>query len=112
MPLANELVDESAFVYDLAGPRVVVIDGTGRQPGACRDDEVQKLYDALRESIGSRLKLPTEFELELEGEVEGTLLTGALTISGPARADTLVQVVLAERGVLFPGKSGMVLHTA
>lgn len=110
VPLANELVDETVFVYGLAGPRVMVLDGVARLQGACTDEEVQKLYDKLRSRVKERLGAPAEFTLELSGVVEGTRLEGELVVRGPRRADTVVQLILAERGVLFPGRSGVVLH--
>jgi hypothetical protein len=46
----------------------------------------------------------------IEAKIDADVLKGTLTVTGPADAQDRVQLVLAERGVLCPGKGLVVVH--
>lgn len=110
VPLANEFGDEVLFAYELERPGTMMLDGVSPQPGACRDHQIQELYDAVQPAVAARLEELSLHSIEFAGKVEGTQLSGSMTVQGPAQGEIVLQVVLAERGVLFPGRAGAVLH--
>ena len=109
-PLINEMGEIVAERLNVGGPWEYVIDGLKRAPGAGKWSEAEGIYDAVREAVRAQLTDPTDFELELDGTIEDGRVVGELVVRGPERRRTNVQVVLAERRVLFPGKSEVVVH--
>jgi hypothetical protein len=120
-PLVNDLAIGRAAAMG-ANSAVQVIDGGARQPGAGKWRDAEAIYDRVRKSILTRLKVETEFDLELEVEyippdanavgpgVESGRIAGTVSLVGPEDANLQIHAVLAERGVLFPGGSGVVVH--
>ncbi len=111
-PLVNELAIGTALQrgVPLDRPVVHMLDGTTQAPGAARADQKEALYNRLRKGVLERLLAPTTHKLVLEGAVADGVVSGTLAIDGPAQAGLRAHVVLAERGVLFPGKSKVVIH--
>ena len=91
-------------------PVVQVVDGTVKAPGAARSDQKEAVYNRTRRAILERLKVPSTHTLALTATREGDAVQGTLVIEGPAAEGLRAHVVLAERGVLFPGKSKVVIH--
>lgn len=105
----------SAFAaYGLTGPTATAIDGHAFGPGAERWRNAEAVFEENRELILADLReasahtLAIEAELDPPGEPAGTV-RGRVRVEGPA-GDLRVQVVLAERGVLYPGKALIVVH--
>jgi hypothetical protein len=76
--------------------------------GHVRDAE--KIYRDGRNKVLTELAEPSQFTLDLKSSILGDKLEGTLEISGPDDASAVVQIVLAERGVLYPGKSKVVIQ--
>ena len=109
-PLVNELALHTAQRRGVDKPTVHVFDGLEQGPGAARSDQKELVYGALREKILAQLKRPSPWTFALEATVEGDVVSGVLRVQGPEREGLQLQIVLAERGVLFPGKSKVVIH--
>ena len=117
-PLATPLGRFMATWLGVNGPIVQVIDGRFNAPGTGRHGDAEKIYDTTRNIIIPRLQQSTPITVSAETEINGQAITGQITIQGPpidSEADLnlkplVVQVVVAERGVVFHGSSGVVIH--
>ena len=109
-PLVNELALETAAKRGVTQPTVHVFDGELKGPGAGRSDFKERIYNGLRRAALDRLPLASPFALRCEARRDGDRIHGTLVVEGPRRRGTTVQLVLAEKGVLFPGKSKVVIH--
>jgi len=98
----------------VSDPAVQVVDGVHAVPCRARFDEAEKVYQAVRPAVVSQLKRATKYEVQATGELKGKRLKGRVVVQGPPRkkatADLVVQVVVAERGVVFHGSTGVVIH--
>jgi len=94
--------------YHLPAPRI--------EPGVGRYRQGEKIYEAIRDVVADQLKQPTKIQIEAKGTVRKGRVAGQVVIQGPPpNADDLssglvIQVVIAERGVVFHGSSGVVIH--
>ncbi len=109
-PLINEMGEIVAERLGVDGPWVYAIDGLLRSQGAGKWSDAEAIYERVRAHVRQRLLEPCDFELELTGQIEQGQISGELIIHGPERARTNVQIVLAEKRVLFPGQSEVVVH--
>lgn len=109
-PLCNEIAARTAELVGVVEPVEHRIDGVRSAPGAARWNQAEQVFDACRRVIEEELREPTRYALSLKARLENGVLTGELVVRGPARRGLLAQVVVAESGVLFPGKSGVVIH--
>ncbi|MCB9913976.1 MAG: hypothetical protein H6828_02365 [Planctomycetes bacterium] len=109
-PLIDELGTYTAAELNVPGPYVHSIDGVRQADGAGKWSDAEKIYNDVRKHVMDRLREPSDFEMELHGRVEDGVVKGELVVRGEARKKTLVQVVLAEKGVLFPGTTEVVVH--
>ena len=96
--------------YQIASPEVTVIDGRARGPGAGRWIHGEAIYEANRELVTRALKRGSEFDVDMECKVVDGRLQGSLRVDGPERSGVRVELILAERGVLYPGKAQIVVH--
>jgi hypothetical protein len=117
-PLVSPLGQFMAQWLGVSGPVVQVVDGRMKGPGVGKYREAEKIYEMTREAVVSRLRRSSPVDVTAEATLDGTSLTGQVTVQGPpldSRADIelgplVVQVVVAERGVVFHGSSGVVIH--
>lgn len=110
-PLVNALAIETSRMLGVGGPVVQVIDGGALAPGAGRWGDAEAIYNAARAPIVSRLDKHAQFKLKGEARIENGYVRGAVHVEGSLASDDLrVQVIVAERGVVFPGKSTVVIH--
>jgi hypothetical protein len=111
-PLVNDYALEVARLRNVAQPGVHVFYGERMGPGAGRLRDREAIYRQLRSIAAQGLSQPSDWDLSVDYTVEDGVVRGAVTVEGPAQgADSLrLCVVLAERGVLFPGKSDVVIH--
>jgi len=111
-PLVNPLALQRAKAYQITEPNVVVIDGTVRGPGAGRLRDREAIFRSLRDKAEKALEKPTPWTMDLSLSLDGDQLQGSVTARGPEQeARSLrLHVVLAERAVLYPGESKIVVH--
>lgn len=70
----------------------------------------QAVYDGCRSAVANRLAEPTAIAIAIEANADRETLSGHVTVSGPPEPGDWVQLLLVESGVLFPGKSSVVIH--
>lgn len=111
-PLVNPLALKRARGYQITEPNVMVVDGTTRGPGAAKLSDREAVFRSLRSKAEAALEVDTPWELELDWKLNGDQLQGTVVARGPeSEARSLrLHVILAERAVLFPGKSKVVVH--
>lgn len=109
-PLINELGVRRSEELGVPGPWMFSVDGRSQHPGAGRWSDAESIYNRVRDDALDRLTRKSKFEMELTGRVEEGFVRGELVVGGKARRNTKVQVVLAEKGVLFPGSTEVVVH--
>jgi tetratricopeptide (TPR) repeat protein len=113
-PLVNPYAVEIAALRKINDAAFYVINGTSIGPGAGKPRDREKIYRAVRELAHNALKFPSDFELEIiDLQIENDVVTGKVVVSDLTQGALLNQrlcVVLAERGVLYPGLSTSVIH--
>ena len=117
-PLVTPLGQFMAKWLQVRGPVTQVVDGRVEAPGMGKHRDGEKIYEITRDIVATQLKRTTPIEIKSNLRLEGQTLTGQVTIEGPeidSPADQslkplVVQVVVAERGVVFHGSSGVVIH--
>ena len=119
-PLVNDLALARSAALGATAPNVQVIDGVGRQPGAGKWRDAEEIYSRTKKAVTKALLVEPDFELDLEAALVQSgpgagQVTGTVTIEGPGYGEdgeplVALQVVLAERKVVYPGKSGVVIH--
>lgn len=108
--LQNELSLHMAESYGISRPMFTKINGTVTGPGAERWRKAEPVYERNRSVILDELLEPTDYEILGQAEIKDGVLSGEVTVKGPKKLDVFVQLVLAERGVLYPGKAKVVVH--
>ncbi len=109
-PLINELGQFTAKQLGVRGPWVHRVDGFHEGSGAGRWSDAEGVYNEVRKIVLERLTEPSDYEFELTATVLDGVAKGELIVRGEARKGARVQVVLAEKGVLFPGKTEVIVH--
>lgn len=105
--IMNEL---SLVAAEAVGKRpVFLVDGMQAGPGACRYPDADTVYQDVREAVAARLKRKSDFTIDLSARVEDGVLRGAATVRGPARGRR-VELILAEKGAIYPGLGATVVH--
>ncbi len=116
-PLMNPF---STFMFETyAGKDLAhVADGTRGLPVGARTRFKQQVFDSCRGTIEGRLGEPGNFVFAMQAHADAKGIRGQVTLKpiatspiDPSEAhDLVVQVLLVERGVLYPGKSKVVVH--
>lgn len=109
-PMVNQLALDAAMELRVRGPIVHRVDGRVEGPGAARARQRERLYNVMRRQILRSLRQPSDYTIDVEAKVADGVVSGTVTIQGPYFPGHRVHIVLAERGVLFPGKSEIVIH--
>ncbi|MEM8669033.1 MAG: hypothetical protein AAGG48_16040 [Planctomycetota bacterium] len=117
-PLVTPLGQHMAQWLGISGPVVQVVDGVRKAPGAGKFRDAEKIYQMTRQEVVSRLRRGTTIQVSADAMLNGTELSGEVTIEGPPVGSIedeelgplVVQVIVAERGVVFHGSSGVVIH--
>ncbi|MBK6940810.1 MAG: hypothetical protein IPH13_11515 [Planctomycetes bacterium] len=86
------------------------IDGVVAVPPAARARDKQDAYDAIKVSATARLQRGSDHAITIEAKADANGIHAQVAVLGPALEHAIVQVLLVERGVLFPGKSRVVVH--
>lgn len=108
-PLHNPAAQRADLVHD-AQESVFVVNGRARVPGRARPRQKEELYGALRSAVIAELARPSEYELKVDAHVADGVVSGEVVVEGPEAAGIRLELWLVERGVLFPGKSKVVIH--
>ncbi len=117
-PLVTPLGQYMAGWLGVNGPVVQIVDGILQAPGAGKHRDAEKIYEMTRDLVVSQLQGAAPIEINGNAELVGTALTGHITVQGPVIGSEdepdlkplVVQVIIAERGVVFHGSSGVVIH--
>ncbi len=111
-PLVSPYGLDVADLRQVYGPTVHLFNGTRAGPGAGRLRDREAIYRRLKSTAYEALAEATPWELAIDYGVEEGVVSGSVTVAGPEEGaeDLRLCVVLAERGVLFPGKSQVVIH--
>jgi hypothetical protein len=109
-PLCNQLSSRTAGIRGVRQPTVHVVDGTIGAPGMGRSSEREEVYNECRRAVLNAVKTKTDHRIEIAATVEKGVLKGTVKVVGPAVKNALVHVVLAEKAVLMPGASKIVIH--
>ena len=109
--LMTEIGSHASQLYGIEGPVTTVVNGTDFGPGAQRWREAEGVYEQNRTLVMDQLKNAPKVELALDATIadDGTV-AGAVRVTAAEPRRLRVQVMLAERGVLYPGKSVVVVN--
>lgn len=109
-PLVNPISMAAAARYGVNRPAVHVMDGRFSAPGAARWHEAEQLYGRARGIVLDALERKASHLIGLRATLESGVVRGSISVTGPAVAGATVDVVVAERAVVCPGKSEIVIH--
>ncbi|MCA8979060.1 MAG: hypothetical protein H6831_14150 [Planctomycetes bacterium] len=108
-PLHNAAARRADLLHD-AQESVFVVNGRARVPGRARTRQKEEVYGALRSAVIAELRRPSDYELQVDAHVKDGVVSGEVVVEGPEAAGIKLELWLVERGVLFPGKSKVVIH--
>ncbi len=113
-PLVTPLAQHMARWLLVSGPAMQLVDGVIPAPGAGKHRQAEEIYEETRDAVVSRLQMWTPFDIRTTAELNGNALRGHVVIDGPnvdpLSGEFVVQVIIAQRGVVFHGSSGVVIH--
>ncbi len=124
-PVVNSYGLQVANQRQVTDPYVHVVDGVRFAPGGGRTRDREKIYGAVKRQSYEALKLATPWDLSIQNlEVVDGYVQGEVVLKPYVGKDQSIEdvdfdsqlpnhrlcVVLAERGVLFPGISKVVIH--
>jgi tetratricopeptide (TPR) repeat protein len=113
-PLVNPYAIEIAGERGVRDAAYHVIDGAAAGPGAGRLREREQVYREVRGLAHKALKQETPWSLDIQDlAVQDGVLTGKVVVDANTMSAVRKRrlcVVLAERGVLYPGLSSTVIH--
>lgn len=108
-PLWNPTSDALARAISGGGP-AQVLDGKTELPPRGLVRHKEQIFDAVKGAVTARLSEPSEYAIELEATVDHAGIHGEARVKGPEGAASTVQLLLVERGVVYPGKSKVVIQ--
>lgn len=108
--LMNPLSTHMADFYGDPRPIYCKVNGVGTGPGAEVWRKGEQLYEANRQLVADALLDGTDWKIDVTAKVEDGVVSGSAAVEGPAESGLYVQIVLAERGVLYPGKAQVVVN--
>lgn len=108
--LCSSIARARAAALGVGDPTVIVLDGAEGSPGAGKWRDAEAIYTRARRAALGRMVEYGDFDIDLEARLEDGGVTGAVSLYGPDEDGVRLQVVLAEKGVLYPGGSGVVVH--
>jgi hypothetical protein len=108
-PLVNEL---STHMWEKYGNKRIghKADGVVGLPAGGKIFMKQAVFDACRRAITQRLQKPSDYKIEMEAKADRKGIRGSASFRGPQKEDVIAQVLFVEKGVLFPGRSLVVIH--
>ncbi|MDP6444207.1 MAG: hypothetical protein QF805_10490, partial [Pirellulaceae bacterium] len=118
-PLVTPLALHMSNWLNATAPNVQVVDGRRRAPGAGRHRHAEQIYEATRDAVIAQLRDASPITISGDAKVSDEHVRGKIVVQLPAldqfdEASTtsplVLQIVIAERGVVFHGSSGVVIH--
>ncbi|MDJ0976467.1 MAG: tetratricopeptide repeat protein [Planctomycetota bacterium] len=109
-PMVTQLAIDTARELKVRGPFVHRVDGLVEGPGAARAHQREALYNYVRRQILQSLPRKSDYTIDVTATLDGDVVKGTVTVKGPYFPGNDINIVVAERGVLFPGKSEIVIH--
>lgn len=112
--LTNEVAQARADVFGV-GPTVQVVNGRRTVPGMGKARDAELIYKQGREVVREELKGSSSIDLTLKAELaeDGDTLKGQLLVRSLPSAEPVkgrLHLILAEKGVLYPGRSKVIVH--
>jgi len=107
--LACEASDARAASLGVSRPGTGVIDGDARLDLLGRDEHVEDRYRKVKAAVRRALKKESAYELQIDAALDGARVRGKVKAAGPG-ADRTLHVLLVEKGVVFAGRSKIVVH--
>ena len=108
--LCSSIAKARAGDLGIDDPQIIVLDGAQGSPGAGKWRDAEEIYSRARRVALERMREFGDFEIDIEARLEDGGVFGAVSLYGPDEDNLGLQVVLAEKGVLYPGGSGVVVH--
>ena len=86
--------------------------GRDKGPGAARRRQGEALYKMVRGLVVKRVQQRTPIQLSANGQVKEGRVAGTVVLDWPnsGQENAVMQVVIAERGVVYHGSSTVVIH--
>lgn len=109
-PLVNRLSLAQWSRYGEEAEAAHWIDGVVEAPPAGLVRHKDEIFERTKGAVISRLDEETPYTITIGATIDRDGLRGQAEVRGPEAQDAVVQVLLVERGVLFPGKSKVVVH--
>jgi len=112
--LVNAYAEEIAAERGVRDAAYHIINGSKAGPGAGRPRDREKMYRAVRDTAHKEIEKPSDWDLQVtdltieNGVVRGKVVVKVATFDSVRKRR--LNVVLAERGVLYPGLSTTVIH--
>ncbi len=86
------------------------VDGRSVGPGAFEYDKAEGAYSGMKRAVRAALGQPSDFEIDLSASIANGRVTGEAVLRGQRAPGLRLELVLAERGVLYPGLGASVVH--
>ena len=108
--LCTSIAQTRADALGVENPTVIILDGQQGSPGAGKWRDAEAIYNRARNAVIPRMANFGDFEVMLDAKVEDGEVSGVATLYGFDDPGLRLHVVLAEKGVLYPGTSGVIIH--
>ncbi|MBI4879700.1 MAG: hypothetical protein HY812_08595 [Planctomycetes bacterium] len=108
-PLMNPLSLRAAERFFVQSAPTAVIDGSEEIDAGGGESEVEEVYRRYRAAVTAVLETSAQHRLQAKARLEDDVLRGSVEVAGPADPALQLEIVLAEKTVLFPGKNKIVL---
>jgi hypothetical protein len=92
------------------GRPAFMIDGQPVMAGALEYYKADAAYGKAKNAVKRRLALPSDYDILIDAKIENGKITGKAVIEGPKEYGVRIQVLVAEKGVLYPGMGATVVH--
>jgi hypothetical protein len=106
--LMNEV--SMAMAASVGKKPVFLVNGREAGPGACRYPDADSVYQDVRDVALQGLRRKSPFTMTISARVEDGVVRGSLHIKGPTRSGRNVELILAEKGAIYPGLGATVVH--
>jgi len=106
--LMNEV--SMAMAASVGKKPVFLVNGREAGPGACRYPDADSVYQDVRDVALQGLRRKSPFTMTVSARVEDGVVSGSLLVKGPSRSGRVVELILAEKGAIYPGLGATVVH--